>query len=199
MADTILLNNEAYNINDSDLPCLIHYAPKTGGSHFSISLIADLFLRGENILFLTAYPMAKDNFLEQIKGEEAKTSFITEEGQLNTNAQAIILESGNEELFLKAVKKLSDLKDRVILIKNMEVFSKEVIDSCLNLQKVILSGDLDKCLAKEQISTKQYQTIVLFSKSQTPLKVEPPILEKYTGYLWSENKKGLVSIEKDNL
>lgn len=126
MADTILLNNEDYHIGEDGLPCLIHYAPKAGGSHFSVSMVADLFLNGSKMLFLTAYPMAKDNFLQQIKGEESKTTFITNESQLNTDAQAIILESGNEELFLKAVEKLDDLNERVVLVKNMEVFSDAV-------------------------------------------------------------------------
>lgn len=194
MADTLLLNNEVYHIGDDGLPCLIHYAPKVGGSHFSVAMIADLFLRGSKILFFTAYPMAKDDFLQHIKGEESKTAFITDESQLNTDAQAIILESGNEKLFLKVIEKLGDLNERVVLIKNMEVFSDAVIDSCLKLQKIIISGNLDKCSMKKQISDKQYKTIVLFSTSETLLKDEPPVLEKYAGYLWSEEKKGHVSI-----
>ncbi len=198
MVETILLNNEDYHINENDLPCLIHYAPKAGGSHFSVTMVADLFLRGSKILFLTAYPMAKDNFLQQIKGKELKTAFITDENQLNTDAQAIILESGNEELFLKAIEKLDDLNERVVLIKNLEVFSDAVFDSCLKLQKIILSGDIDKCSAKKQISKKQYKTTVLFSKPETPLKVEPPELEKYKGYLWSDDKEGLVSVRMKN-
>ncbi|PIR46627.1 MAG: hypothetical protein COV07_03085 [Candidatus Vogelbacteria bacterium CG10_big_fil_rev_8_21_14_0_10_45_14] len=198
MADTILLNNEDYHISEDGLPCLIHYAPMAGGSHFSVAMVADLFLHGSKILFLTAYPMTKDNFLQQIKGSESKTAFVTEESQLNTNAQAIILESGNEQLFLQAVKKLDDLNERVVLVKNMEVFSDAVFDSCLKLQKIILSGDVDKCSAKKQISDKQYKTIVLFSKSETPLKVEPPELEKYKGYLWSDGKEGLVSVKMEN-
>ncbi|MBU0569797.1 hypothetical protein KKB40_03375 [Patescibacteria group bacterium] len=198
MADTILLNNEVYKIGEDGLPCLIHYAPKAGGSHFSVAMVADLFLSGSKILFLTAYPMAKDNFLQQIKGEESKTAFITDENQLNTNAQAIILESGNEKLFLQAVEKLDDINERVVLVKNMEVFSDAVFDSCLRLQKIILSGNLDECSMKKQISEKQYKTIVLFSKSETPLKVEPPELEKYKGYLWSDSEEGLVSVRMEN-
>ncbi len=194
MADQMLLNNQVYHIGEDCLPCLIHYASKTGGSHFSVVMVADLFLSGSKILFLTAYPMAKDNFLQQIKGEESKTAFITDESQLNTDAQAIILESGNEKLFLSAVEKLDDLNERVVLVKNMELFSGAVIDPCLKLQKIILSGNLDECSIKKQISEKQYETVVLFSKSATPLKTEPPVLEKYTGYLWSESKEGLVRL-----
>ena len=192
MADKILLNNEDYHIGESDLPCLIHYAPKAGGSHFSVAMVADLFLRGSKILFLTAYPMAKDNFLEQIKGEESKTAYITNKNQLNTETQAIILESGNEKLYLEAVNELTDLSERVVLIKNMEVFSNAVFDSCLKLHKIILSGDIDKCSAKKQISSISYKTTVLFSESETDLKVGSPELKKYQGYLWGIDKEGLV-------
>lgn len=138
MADTILLKNEVYHVGEGGLPCLIHYTPKVGGSHFSVAMIADLFFGGSKILFLTAYPMAKDNFMQQIKGEESKTAFITDESQLNTNARAIILESGDEKLFLRVVEKLSDLDERVVFVKNIEVFSDAVFDSCLKLQKIIL-------------------------------------------------------------
>lgn len=195
MTDTMLLNNEVYHLTKDVLPCLIHYVPKAGGSHFSVTMIADLFFQGSKILSFTAYSSAKDNFLQQIKGGELKTAFITDESQLNTDTQAIIIESGNEKLFLSALKKLDDINERVVLVKNMEVFSDAVFDSCLKLQKIILSGNLDECPMKKQISDKQYKTIVLFSKPETTLKVEPPTLEKYTGYLWSNGNEGLVSIK----
>ena len=198
MADTILLNNEIYHIDENSLPCLIHYVPKTGGSYFSVALVANLFLRGSKILFLTAYPIAKENFLQQIKGEQSKSAFITDESELNTDVQVINLDSGNEQLVLKAVEKLGDLNERVVFVKNMEVFGDAVFESCLKLQKIILSGDVDKCSAKKQISDKQFKTIVLFSNSEIPLKIEIPELEKFTGYLWSDGKEGLVSVRMEN-
>lgn len=39
MADTILLNNETYHLNEDSLPCLIHYAPQTGCSHFTAVMV----------------------------------------------------------------------------------------------------------------------------------------------------------------
>jgi hypothetical protein len=195
MSDQILLNNEEYHITEDDLPCLITYAEKAGGSHFSVTMVADLFLKGSKILFLTAYPMAKDNFLEQIKGNESKTTYITDVVQLNNNVQGIILESGNEKLFLESLKNLTDINERVILIKNMEVFSDAVFDACLNLPKLILSGDINKCSAKKQISEMLFKTTVIFTKPEVKLTNEPPTLEKYTGYLWSEGKEGYVTVK----
>ncbi|MFH1171595.1 MAG: hypothetical protein V1778_03590 [bacterium] len=196
MADQIILNNEIYHFTEDNLPCLIHYAPKAGGSHFSVTMVADLFLRGSKILFLTAYPMAKDNFFEQIKGMESQTSYVTSSDQLDANAQAIILESGNERLFLEAVKTLPDILERILLVKNMEVFGQTVFDACLNHPRLILSGNIDTCLAKKQISEKSWKSIVLFTKPLTPLRIEPPILEKYIGYFWNESAQGLIAIQK---
>ena len=197
MADKILLNNEIYHIDENSLPCLITYGEKAGGSQFSVTMIADMFLRGSKILFITAYPMAKDNFLQQIKGSESKIDYITDVDQLNADAQAIILESGNEELYLSAVEKLGDIKDRVVFIKNMEVFSNAVFDSALKLKKIILSGDIDRCSAKKRISEKKYKTIVIFTEPEVSLPVKSPVLEKYSGYLWSDGKEGLVKVKME--
>ncbi|MFA6474221.1 MAG: hypothetical protein WCV85_05045 [Patescibacteria group bacterium] len=195
MAYKILFNNEEFHFHENDLPCLVHYREKQGGSQFTVTLVADLFLRGSKILFLTAYPMAKDNFVEQVKGEESKIAFITNESQFNTNAQVIILESGNEKLFLKAVEKLGDLHERVVLIKNMEVFSDAVFDACEKLQKSILSGDIDSCVAKKRISHKLYTTTITFSEPETSLPFKTPVLKTYVGYLKTATKEGFVQLE----
>jgi hypothetical protein len=195
MLDQIILNNKAYQTNKDDLPCLITYTEKTGGSHFSVSMVADLFLQGQKILFLTAYPMAKDNFLKQIQGYEKNTSYISDPKQLNPNTQAIILESGNEDLFLEAIKILPDIKERIILIKNIEVFSQTIFDQCLNYQKIILSGNIDKCSAKIDISNYPFNTIIAFSKPEINLPITLPPLEKYLGYWSGKNKKGLTKIQ----
>jgi hypothetical protein len=199
MADKILLNSELYNFSEQDLPCLVTYAPKTGGSHFTITMVVDLFLQGSKVLFLTAYPMAKENFLEQIGEDHSKIVFLNSIDDLEKakDFQVIILESGNENLFLEVVKVLPDLKDRVVLIKNMEVFSEKVFDICTNLEKVILSGDIDTTFDKERISKKDFQTIIAFSKPEINLPIEIPTLEKYVGYLSSKDIKGLVNIEKN--
>ena len=43
MTDTILLNNQPYVFTQDNLPCLITYGEKMGGSHISITLVVDLF------------------------------------------------------------------------------------------------------------------------------------------------------------
>jgi len=192
----ILLNEEVFHFGEDDLPCLVHYKEKMGGSHFTVTLVADLFLQGSKILFLTAYPMAKDNFLEQTKGMESKIFFVEKKEDLTEaqKYQAIILKNGDGELYMEALKSLTDLKDRIVLVKNFEVFNENILDSSVILEKVILSGDIDKCVAKKQISSKLYKTTILFSNPETLLYIKAPELKKYTGYLKTANKEGFVKL-----
>jgi hypothetical protein len=143
--------------------------------------------------------MAKDNFLEQVGNDHSKIAFITsvEELEKAKDTQVIILESGNETLFNEVTKILPDLQERVILIKNMEVFSKAIFDVCLEKEKIILSGNIDTCIDKEQISKKVFRTIIAFSKPEISLPIEIPTLEKYTGYLLGNDISGIVTIQKD--
>lgn len=77
----------------------------------------------------------------------------------------------------------------------MEVFGQDVFDTVLNYNKLILSGDIDKCIAKKQISMINFNSIVLFSKPEIKLKYSPPELEKYSAYLWSGENEGVVRIK----
>lgn len=199
MIDKIILNGEDYQISEGDLPALVTYGEHMGGSHLSIALVAQLFLSGSKILFLTAYPMAKDKFLEQIGIDNSKVAFVNNISELEgaKNMQAIILDSGNGALFIEVAKVLPDLHERVTLVKNMEEFKEEVFEVCLPLEKLLLSGNIDTCIAKEKISKTNFKTTIAFNQSQTPLSVIVPILEKYTGYLSSGTKSGIIRINKD--
>jgi hypothetical protein len=195
----IMLNNQPYKVAKHDLPYLIIYGEKSGGSHFTITLMADLFSSGSKVLFFTAFPMAKDNFLEQVGLNNSKIAFVNSVEDLkNTrDSEVIILDSGNEALFVEAIKKLEDIKERIVLVKNIEAFSLDVFNGCLGLEKVVLSGNIDLCVAKDQILKKSFKTIVVFTKPETPLLIKVPTLEKWTGYLSSENNTGMIKIQVD--
>lgn len=195
----ILLNNEPYKVSESNLPYLVIYGDKSGGSHFTITLVKDLFLSGSKILFLTAFPMAKDNFLEQVGPDHSKIAFVNSVEDLKNykDSDVIILDSGNENLFIESTKVLEDINERVVLVKNIEAFSTEAFDACLSLQKVILSGHIDICTSKEKIMSKEFKSMVVFTKPEISLPIEVPVLEKWTGYLWSEGKTGMIKVEID--
>jgi hypothetical protein len=198
MSEKLLLNQEPYVISENNLPCLVTYGEHMGGSHLSIALVANLFLSGSKILFLTAYPMARENFLEQIGTNHSGIAFVDSIPELEKalSAQAIILKSGDENLFIEAVKVLPDLHERVVLIKNMEVFGETVFDVSLSLEKIILSGNIDACISKGKIVKKNFSTIIVFNQPEIKIGFNVPPLEKYTGFLFSDAKKGVLSIKK---
>ena len=197
MAYKILLNDKELHLSENNLPCLIHYKEKQGGSQFTVTLVANLFLQGSKILFLTAYPYAKDNFFEQVEGMESKIFFVDNKEKLSEaqNYQAIILKAGNNQLYLEALKTLPDLSERIILIKNFEIFNQAVLNSSIKFEKIILSGDIDKSVFKKQISDKSYKTTITFSEPETPLSFKTPMLEKYVGYLKTTTQEGFVKLE----
>lgn len=199
MNNKIILNEEEYLVKESDLPYLVTYGEKAGGSHFTITIAACLFSKGSKILFLTAFPMAKDNFLKQVGDDHTNIAMVSSVSELEASKdkQVIIIESGNESLFLEAVKLLPDLGERVVLVKNIEAFSAEIFNACLYLDKLILSGNLDTCVAKEEIIKKPFKSIVVFTKTEIPLPVEIPELEKWSGYLTSENARGIIKVKVD--
>lgn len=195
----IILNNEEYRVTEGELPYLVIYGEKSGGSHFTITLVKELFLSGSKVLFFTAFPIASDNFLEQIGPDHSNIALVNTKEDLEKykDAQVIILGSGNEDLFVDAIANLPDIKERVVLVKNIEVFSMNVFNVCINLEKIIFSGDIDKCVAKDMIISKSYKSAVVFTKPEVSLFFSIPELPKWYGYLESENHKGLITIKID--
>lgn len=192
--DKILLNQKEYHFAENDLPCLVHYAQGAGGSHFTVTMVADLFMNGSKILFLTAYPMARENLMQQIVGHEDSVVYATNKEALDHNKQAILIESGNQELFMEALHCLTDIQERVILIKNFEIFESATIQKALEYTKIIFSGDIDASAAKTVLLQKEYETIIQFSLSDTALVPKCPELPKYTGYLWQKDAVGLLTM-----
>lgn len=198
MSHSILFDGGTYHFEEKNLPCLITYQDKSGGSQMSVTLAADLFLRGSKLLMLTAYPMARENFLEQVKGKEDHVFYVEKEEDLHDaqKYQAIIIKSGDAGLYIKALEVLSDINERVVMIKNMEIFDESTLVRSLSLQKIIFSGDIDKCVIKKELAEKDYKTIIIFSKPEINLPVQSPELEKYSAYLWSaEGADGIVKVK----
>lgn len=200
MLDEILLNWKPYTLKEDGLPCLITYGKHMGGSHLSIVLIANLFLQGSKVLFFTAYPMARDNFLNQVGINTPGIAIVDSLESLEEakNAQAIILESGNATLFLNTIKTLTDLDERIIFVKNIDIFNEEIFNICLKNEKIIISGDIDECNFKNNISMEKFNTIIAFNQPEIPIKIEIPKLERWTSYLISNKEEGILTIKNEN-
>lgn len=132
--------------------------------------------------------------------EKLAAPITSDSGVVSTGSspQAILLDSGNESLFLKALKKIPDIKERVILIKNIEKFSTATINACLDFKKIILSGNIDECAAKDTILKNTFESIIAFNQPVTPVYFSVATLEKWTGYLFNSTKNGVVSLEKED-
>jgi len=200
MLDEILLNWEPFILKKGELPCLVTYKKHMGGSHLSIVLIANLFLQGSKILFLTAYPMAKDNFLNQINQDSSKILEVSSIEDLENaeKSQAIIIESGNATLFLNAIKSLPDINERVVFIKNIEIFNEEIFDICFNHEKVIISGDIDDCTFRDKIPDNKFKTVIAFNQPEIAIKIKVPKLERWASYLLNDTKDGIITIKNEH-
>lgn len=98
----------------------------------------------------------------------------------NKDKQVIVIHDDDEPLCLTAIKELPDINQRIIFIKNIDLFHKNLLTTCLKYNKLILSGDLDACSAKVNISKKKYTSILLFSQPKTRLPHTFVPLELYT-------------------
>ncbi|MFN4181073.1 MAG: hypothetical protein ACK4FA_00035 [Candidatus Paceibacteria bacterium] len=196
----ILLNEKVCVPNEQYLPCLIDYGEGSGGSQFSITFVVKLFNSGSKVLFFTAYQMAKENLYSIVGDGNPNVAFITDVSELdgNLDKQCIIVESGNEQLFIECIAKHPELLNRVILIKNIENFSQQIFDMTINLPKVIFSGDLNACVAKDVLMIKDYESIIVFPNYKTQFDFEIPELEKYTGFIHQKNgTQGVIKLSLD--
>jgi len=196
MLDQILLNWKPYILSEDKLPCLITYGKNMGGSHLSITLISQLFTQGSKILFMTAYPMAKDNFLNQIGQNPDKIIYMSSIDELENSpdTQVIIIESGNAILFQKALDLLPDINERVIFIKNIEIFNEEIFDACIKHEKVIISGNIDECNFKNKFIETTFKTIIAFNQPESLISIEVPKLEKWSSFLTDQDQNGILTI-----
>ena len=156
MKKGLLLNNSPWNFTVDDLPCLVHGKDKVGSSLFTVSLVADLYSQGSKFLFLSGYHMARDEFISQTR-EPENTILIEDQSSIQSaeSKRTIFIPRERMELFIKAIERLTDIQDRIVLIKNFDLFDESIFKAVEKNNKLILSGDLDKCLYKEKVISKE--------------------------------------------
>ena len=188
------IGDKKHHFDAHDLPALIHYTCKEWWSYYSMVLIANLALQWAKVLMLTWYPEAKEQFYRDTKAikEDITVVHSLVELKKNKNKQIIVIHDDNEKLCLAAIKQLPDIHERIIFIKNIDIFHKQLLTTCLKYNKLILSGDLDACAAKANISKKKYASVILFSQPKTLLPYTFVPLEQYVWYIRSKNKESYV-------
>ena len=163
----ITVNSKEFSFSGSNLPVLIHGEDRSGASLYTITLLANLYKAGMEVIVLCGYSMAKEEFEKQVGNGG---TFYTKEKEME---------------FL--MEDLNDRENRVICIKNVEMFSEGTISTILGNKNIIISGDLNKCPFKNNILGKPFATKILFSKlSDTSI----PELKKYEGFVVAEGMDG---------
>jgi hypothetical protein len=176
----ILINDHEVVFNKEDFPMFINGADKSGASFFSISFLANLFENGKKVLLFSAFDPAKEEFRKQLND--------------SINENALIIESGDEENFIKELDNINDLSDRIVLCKNVENYSLNLFNKLKDKKLVIFSGDIDRCEFGEQLVNKDFNTKIFFSYTGK-MKVENTIeLPKYKGLIISSKYNGVISL-----
>ncbi len=196
MVKNILLNGTEIHFNISDFPCLIHSVDHAGASLFTVTMMADLYRQSNKILFVSGYHMARDEFISQTNVSHEIIHLQNEEQFPEAVSKKVVfIQKENISLLQSFVKILPDFNERVVLLKNFDLFDESVFRSLMSSQNLVLSGDLDKCLYTEEIIKIPFKTKIFYSIPQTPLKDSIPLMEKYQGYIQQDKRSGFISLQ----
>jgi hypothetical protein len=174
----ILVNQEELSIAEKDFPILIHGEEGSGASLYTITVAVNLFSQGFPIVFLCGYPMAEEELKKQIDGVPYKDQ--------------VIFFTQDEISKFKNFLNNTNNAERIIFVKNIELFKEDVFSLILPKNKIVLSGDIDKCSFKEKILNIKFNTQVFFSPLNN---VVLPTLKKYEGFFTSDNLKGITKVK----
>ncbi|MDR3519358.1 MAG: hypothetical protein P4L63_00500 [Candidatus Pacebacteria bacterium] len=174
----ILVNQEELNLTEKDFPVLIHGEEGSGASLYTVTLAVNLFSQGFPIVFLCGYPMAEEEFKKQLAGAsyQDKVIFYTKE-KVSEFKESVINPINSQ---------------RIIFVKNIELFEKDVFDLILLKNKIILSGDLNRCVCKKQILSTKFNTKIFFSSFDN---MAFSVLRKYEGFFVSDGLKGATKVK----
>ena len=93
------------------------------------------------------------------------------------------------------MQSISDLRERTVLIKNMEEFDPSVFETVKRFPRVIFSGDVDLCAFKMNLAAMEFKTRIFFSEPKINLGIQMPKLEKYQGFLVTKKERGIVTLK----
>lgn len=195
MPNKITLDNKPFKFTESFLPCLITWADKSWASFFSICLISNLIQQWSETIFFTAFPMAKEELLNQIWNE--KLYEINKKSDIRTipNDKSIIIQSWNERLFQQTIENIKNLNEYIIFIKNIEEYDESILEWIPENQKIILSWNLDNCKFKDKILNRKRESKIIFTVPKDS-NIQIPKLEKYESYILKQKINGILRLEK---
>ncbi len=162
------------NLTKKDLPILIHGEDKLGASLYTMSLAANLHSQGNKILFLCGYAQAREEFTKQVGEFDDSATFFVKEGV--ENFKNTLPQSG----------------DRIVIIKNIELFDENIFKLIKGAQNLIVSGDVGRCSFGKALTKETFATKVFFSELDG---FDVPKLEKYAAFFTSKNLQGITTAQ----
>jgi endo-1,4-beta-mannosidase len=173
----ILFNEKEFDFTDDNFPVLINGEDKSGASLYTITLSANLFSQHLKILYLCGYQHAEEEFKRQVGGDFDKNYAVFYTKEQISEFKRFLGNLGAEE--------------RVIILKNIELFGEDIFDLISGRNKLIISGDINKCNFKNKILNKKFNTKIFFS----PLDVViPSMLKKYDAFFVWDGLKGITKV-----
>lgn len=176
MNSILLDEKEVEVLEPNTLPLLIHGAEGSGASLYTICLVAKWFKQGYDIVFLCGFPMAEQQFAQQVGGNYDRVRFYTQE---------------KREAFEKVVSTES-LENTIIVIKNAELFPG-VVDRVASFSNLVVSGDVNQAEDKERIRALKFATSIYFSPLESGDELVRGI-NKYEGVVVSEGYRGVTKL-----
>lgn len=191
MIKKILFDTKEFHFHTDNLPILIHGEDKAGASLFTVSTVADMYSRGAKILFLSGYPMAREEFLKQTEMNNDYAVITDKLVTENLQKRVLFLTKEYAEQFIQLIALLPDIDERIILLKNIDLFDESIFTAISNKTKIIYSGDITKTVFIEKLLQLPFKTKIFFSPFNT---IVLPTLDNYQGYMQSIDGNGLVGL-----
>jgi len=181
----ILVDTALFYPDSDDLPVVVHGREGSGASFFSV-MLAVLFCQTQPLFFWSAYPPAKEEFYKEFTGAIHRIKSVDE--ITGNEPQVIVMENGDPRELALALPKIDP--SRIVFVKNFETVPKGIASELLESKRVIISGDMENALPKDEVAT--FPTRIFFSPYTD---VDLPTLEKYQGYIFSAKKNGAIQVK----
>lgn len=167
----IVFDNAFLSLTSDDLPVVVHGKEGSGASFFSVMLAAALS-RSNDVLFWSAYQMAKDELRKELAGEEARVN---------------IIDSGDPTELEKVVPRMDS--GSILFIKNFETIPQIIREQLLVRRSLVISGDMENVLSLAAL--RLFTTKIFFSPYHD---LDLPQLAKYQGHIRSSRYEGIAQV-----
>lgn len=195
MSWTPLLNNEPFAVTTDDLPTLIHGEEHSGASLFTMTLLSQLYRQGHPLIFLTGKAEAKEEFIAQTNcGDELTEIDASNNYEAAETKQIIYIAKEYAAQLPQLLAALPDKNERIILIKNIELFDEATLAVLFEHPLVMYSGDLNTCTSKELLLQLKYGSKIFFSPLNNDFRLTLPPLERYHGYFLGRISQGTITL-----